>query len=116
MRTAIQIGHSLPKILSLQNEEHAVQDEVYTRHAVHRCQKRAIPQAAVDLVMQFGRIQRHKHGDIYSLDKKSKNYVRSYLGHAIFKSIEYCLGIYVVVGDNGRIITVARRLTRLYHA
>jgi hypothetical protein len=93
-----------------------VHDETYTNHAVNRCQKRAIPQAAVDLVMQYGRIQRHKHGDVYSLDKKSKNSVRSYLGPTIFKSIEYCLGIYVVVGDNGRIVTVARRLTRLNHA
>ena len=93
-----------------------MRDETYTAHAAHRCQKRAIPEIAVDLVMKFGRIQRHKHGDVYSLDKKTKSSARSYLGPAIFKSLEYYLGIYVVVGNNGRIITVAHRITRLKHA
>ncbi len=85
----------------------------FTRHAQERARQRSIPQIVIDLVVDFGRVQRHRGADVYSLDKRSRRSVRSYLGCELYRRIEEFLGVYVVVADAGRIITVAHRYTRL---
>lgn len=88
----------------------------YTQHAQSRAQQRAIPGVAVGLIMRFGRVQRHQGADVFSLDRKARKSVRSYLGTAVYRGIEDHLGIYVVLGDAGRVITIAHRTDRLKNA
>ena len=90
-------------------------EPAYTHHARSRAQQRAIPEIAVDLVMRFGRVQRHRQADVFSLDRKARKSVRSYLGSAAYRGIEDRLGIYDVVGESGRVVTVAHRTNRLKH-
>ncbi len=78
-----------------------------TRHARTRSQQRAIPESVLDLVIAFGRSTRSGDADSYWLDESGRNELRELLGPRAFKKLERRLGCYVVVSDDGRIVTVA---------
>lgn len=84
-----------------------------TRHAKNRSQQRAIPQIAIDLLLEFGRVERAGDGasKVY-LDKTAKKRLKAYAG-PIAGHLESLLDIYAVVSAEQRVITVARRLERI---
>ena len=85
---------------------------MYTAHAIARCQQRSISTEAVDALMAYGEIKRHKGADVYYLNKNSRARAAKALGGR-YLAIEKALNSYVVVADDGAIITAAKRRQRL---
>ena len=84
----------------------------YTRHAEVRAQQRSIPPIVVEWLIRFGRMDRHKYGDVYFLDKQSRRQLRSYIGAIAYRRLENLFDTYIVLGDTGRVITAGRRTVR----
>ena len=86
---------------------------MFTQHALARMQSRSIPYEAVDALLTFGAARRHKGADVYYLDRRAKSRLSRELGRDGFLRLEKCLDAYVVVADDGEIITAAHRHHRL---
>ena len=84
-----------------------------THHAAARIQQRGIPFAAVDAILAYGRRRRHDGADVYFLDKKSRSRMAQAIGAQNYSKLERSLNSYLVVSDDGAIITAAHRLGRL---
>lgn len=84
-----------------------------TSHARSRLQQRSIPQDAVDALLAYGNTRRHRGADIYYLDKPARSRAVAALGTGRYRKIEKALDAYLVVSDDGSIITAARRFQRL---
>ncbi len=85
-----------------------------SRHAAKRCQQRAIPPIAVELVMRFGHRERAAGGvDKIYLNHVARRQVEGFVGRRILRAIEEHLDIYLVVSDDGTVITAAHRLERI---
>ncbi|MGE3244957.1 MAG: hypothetical protein AB7F96_12635 [Beijerinckiaceae bacterium] len=81
-----------------------------TRHAGERLQQRTIPPFAIELLERFGTSVRSRGADKIFFDKHAKKRVSEYLGGArCLKLIEKLLDAYIVVSDDGKIITVGYR-------
>jgi hypothetical protein len=86
---------------------------MYTRHAQTRCQQRAIRPEVVDAILEYG-CQKRRHGaDIYFMDGSSRKRARSELGRREYAKIEGRLDRYLILGNDGQIVTAAIRLRRL---
>lgn len=84
-----------------------------TSHAQTRCQQRGIPSEVVDLLLAYGE-ERHRHGaTVRFMDREARRRARQELGAARFARLADRLNAYVVVGDNGAVITAAQRRQRL---
>lgn len=84
-----------------------------THHAEARIQQRGIPYAAVDAILSYGRRRRHRGADVYFLDKQSRGRMAQALGSKVYSKLERSLNSYLVVSDDGAVITAAHRLGRL---
>lgn len=84
-----------------------------TRHAGSRCQQRAIPPIAIDLVIQFGRHEPVGGGvSKVFLDRAGKRRLEAYVGqHG--RQLASQLDIYVVLSADNRVITAAHRIERI---
>lgn len=88
-----------------------------TRHARTRAQQRSIPLTVVDLLQDFGGESYCGKGAIrYIFDRGAKARLRLQLGQDQLRQIEPWLNVYAVVGDAGRIITVAHSKRRFRRA
>lgn len=85
----------------------------FTHHAEARMQQRGIPLAAVDAILSYGRRRRHHGADVYFLDRNCRGRIAEALGRKVFSKIERSLNSYLVVSDDGVLITAAHRLGRL---
>jgi hypothetical protein len=86
-----------------------------TKHGRTRAQQRGIPPLVVDLLLDFGRIEYSGDGTVkHFLDKRACQRLRAYAG-PLASLLEAHLGCYIVVGEHGRIVTVAHRTGRLKH-
>ncbi len=86
---------------------------MYTRHAETRCQQRGIRSEVVDALMAYGR-RRTRHGaDVYFMDRTTRERARADLGRIGYGRIADRLDAYLVVSDDGQVITAAKRLKRL---
>ncbi len=86
---------------------------MYTRHAEARCQQRGIRSEVVDTLMAYGR-RRTRHGaDVYFMDRTTRERARADLGRTGYSRIADQLDAYLVVSDDGQVITAAKRLRRL---
>ena len=86
---------------------------MYTAHAQTRLQQRAIPQEAVETLLAYGEHRRHRGADIYYLDRTARSRVRGALGRAGYNRLSRSLDSYLVMSDDGQLITAAHRLQRL---
>ncbi len=78
-----------------------------TEHARKRQQQRSIPTSVVDLLRDFGdETHRRAGATSYSFSKRSWRRVATYLGTEA-KYFERYRACYVVIADNGMIITAA---------
>ena len=82
-------------------------------HASRRAARRAIPPHAINLVLDYGAVQRVNGADSYFFDSAARRRLRRELDQDGWRHVERHLGLYAVVADDGRIITVARRRRRL---
>ena len=85
-----------------------------TTHARIRMQQRGIPEAALDVLLGFGR-EAHDHRGcrIVHFDKRSRRYVARELGRDSFRKVERWLNAYAVVGADGAVLTVGHRHRKL---
>lgn len=91
----------------------ATQPLAFTAHAQARQQQRSIRYQAIEGILDRGRPARLRGADSYCLDKEGRRRLKEDLGEHGFRAIERWLDAYVVVADDGRIVTVARRTRRL---
>ena len=86
---------------------------MHTAHAQARCQQRAIPIEAVETLLAYGETRRRHGADVYYLDKRSRTRVAQALGRLRYQRIEKVLDAYLVVSDEGDLITAGHRHQRL---
>lgn len=85
---------------------------MYTAHAQARCQQRSISSEIVDTLLAYGERRRHDGADVYYLTKAARSRLCGALG-THYRRIEKALNSYVVVSDDGQVITAGRRYRRL---
>ncbi|WP_228536311.1 hypothetical protein [Noviherbaspirillum malthae] len=86
-----------------------------TKHAKSRQQQRGIPPIIIDLLQTHGAVERAgKDATTYYFDKAARRKVLAYAGR-MSRAIEEFLDYYAVVGDDGRVITVAPRIKKVRH-
>ena len=84
-----------------------------TEHAAIRSQQRAIPPIVIDLLHQFGSIERSGRGTfMLFFDKRGRRRVKSYAG-PLSQPLEEHFDAYAVVSDGGDVITVGHRTRRV---
>ncbi len=86
-----------------------------TSHARSRCQQRGIPPVVVDLIVDFGAEVRTHGASKYYLDRKARSVLRRVVGQQALRLVEHKLNCYVVVADDGVLITAAPRTSRIRH-
>jgi hypothetical protein len=81
---------------------------MYTKHALRRCQQRAIPQDLCELVLDFGEYRYDKHGArIWFLTKKTIEKLERNFGSDVSKKLERKRNVFVVEAlDSSSVITV----------
>lgn len=85
----------------------------FTRHAEARVQQRGLSPFVLDLIVDNGVCTRFKEADVYSLDKRGRKRLKKTLGALVYKRLEDLLGAFVMVGDDGQIITCGHRYKRI---
>ena len=83
-------------------------DASFTTHAALRLQQRAIPAFVVELLERCGSEQRCGQADRLYFDKAARKRLKNHLGGPRgMQLIERWLGVYAIIGDNGKVVTVA---------
>ena len=84
--------------------------EWISAHAARRMQKRAIPMAYVEMILDFGRPRPSGDGcTSFSMDKRGWRKIESYFGPAAAAMRPLC-NAYVVIASDGTLVTVAWRV------
>lgn len=84
-----------------------------TVHARERLQQRAIPPLLVELLERFGSSIRCGGADKLFFDKAAKRRLKDYLGGTRgLRAIEPWLGVYMILGDDGLVVTAAHQVKR----
>jgi hypothetical protein len=86
---------------------------ILTEHARSRTRARAIAGDVIQCVLSFGSPRRRHKAEIYTLNPGERAELRSELGPATYRRIERKLRTYVVVSDDGVVITAAYRTRRI---
>jgi hypothetical protein len=82
-------------------------------HARDRLQQRAVPPFVLELLQRFGSSMRCGGAERIFFDKAARRRVKDYLGGSRgLRAVESWLGVYMVLGDNGRVVTVAHQERR----
>lgn len=81
-----------------------------SQHAADRARERGIPEIAWRLLEEFGVRRRAGRGaDSYSFDKKAWRAVEGFFGSWPLKKMDQLKRTYMIVADDGAIITLAYR-------
>lgn len=84
-----------------------------TTHASVRLQQRGIPAFVVELLEVCGSEHRCGGSEKIYFDKAARKRLKQHLGgDRGLRLIERWLNVYAVVGDNGRVVTAARKFKR----
>jgi len=86
---------------------------MYTRHGQTRCQQRGIRPEVINTILTYGRQKRRHGADVYFMDGSSRKRALSELGRIRYAKIADRLDAYLVLADDGQIVTAAIRLRRL---
>ena len=84
-----------------------------TAHAAGRCQQRGIKGEVVEAILAYGERQWRRGAEVCFMTRQARALARAMLGPERFARIADRLGCYVVVSDEGAVITVAQRRQRL---
>ena len=86
-----------------------------TVHARSRCQQRGIAPAVVALIVDFGAEVRGHGVSKYYMDRKARTELSRAVDPRALRQVERKLNCYVVVADDGVLITAAPRTKRIRH-
>lgn len=84
-----------------------------SRHALARTTQRGIRREVIDIVLSYGCRKRRHGASVFFMDGHSREAARDDLGRRTYAKIEGKLGVYVVVADDGTIVTCAHVLRRI---
>jgi len=88
----------------------------FSQHALVRSQNRALPPPIIDLLLDFGQSRRRGKADVHFLTRSGRAKLIEAIGSKAYGQIARKLDSYVVISDQGSVITVARRLRRIRRA
>ncbi|WP_159351042.1 hypothetical protein [Roseomonas harenae] len=94
----------------------APRQNLLTTHSRRRSAQRAIPHHAIGLLLDYGTSVRVRGADSYFFDKAARRRLVEALGPMRVKDCERFLSTFAIVGDDGRVVTVAHRTRRLRRA
>lgn len=97
---------------SVNNEISSSSDVIYTKHASKRIQQRGIPPLIVEWLVLFGDSMYWDGFEVKFFDKSGRKRLRKYVGHSIFSSFDKYMKSYLMLGDDGVIVTVGHRTQR----
>lgn len=81
----------------------------YSKHAHVRCGQRSVSHDLISMLVAYGEINAVKGAaKSYFLSNKGLKEAKSQLGKELFQAIEKKKNVYVIVSEEGVIITVAR--------
>ena len=83
-----------------------------SRHARTRMQQRSIPPIIVAPIWEYGCNIRHDGASVYFLNREARNRLKRHIGARPYAQMENRLDAYVVVSDDGTIVTVGWRYKR----
>jgi hypothetical protein len=86
---------------------------MYIQHASIRRRQRALTRDVIDTILIYVDRKRHRGADIYFMNHRCRARAAVGVGVRAFRKIEGRLNSYVVVSDDGEIITSVRRILRL---
>ncbi|MCW5749616.1 MAG: hypothetical protein KIT81_00600 [Alphaproteobacteria bacterium] len=106
--TGFDIQVSEPLLVRISGEE-----GMHTRHSTERCQQRGIQPDVVDIILDYG-ARKFRHGaEVLFMDHRARRAAKAALGARRFARISDRLNTYLVVSNDGDIITAAPRKRRL---
>lgn len=87
-----------------------------TVHAEARANQRGIRHNVIDLLLAFGARAPAESGCQYIyMDHAARRAARKDLGRVAYAKVERALDAYLILGDNGWIVTCAHRNARVRH-
>ena len=90
--------------------------ETVTKHAQRRLQQRGLPSAALEVLLDFGSEKHVGKGCIaFAMNHAARKRARECLGAATFSRLEPHLNSYVILADDGVVVTAAHRYRRMKH-
>lgn len=85
-----------------------------TAHARARMKQRAIDEAALEALLDYGRAEHQPGGSqIVYLDKRARGRLRREVGDRAFRTLGKRLSTYAVLARDGAVVTVGHRLRRI---
>lgn len=86
---------------------------MYSRHAQIRCQQRGISKNVIEVLLSYG-TRRYRHGaEVCFMDRPGRRRAAASLGSKRFAGVADRLDCYLVLSDEGTIITAAPRVRRM---
>lgn len=82
-------------------------------HAQTRLQQRGIREEAVDTLLAYGEHRRRGGADVYYLSRRARSRVIGAIGTKRYNRLSRSLNSYLVVSDDGCLVTAAHRRRRL---
>lgn len=85
-----------------------------TKHAVTRCQQRGVPPLIVEWLDCYGARTHDKHGaELLWFDKCSRKKLQREVGLQVVDRMGDLLDAYLVIAENGDVVTVGWRTKRI---
>ena len=84
-----------------------------TQHVQARCKRRGIRSEVVDVLLDYGRRKCLHGAEICYLDRAARQRAWSDMGCKAYARIADRLHTYLVLSDDGRVVTVAKRFRRI---
>ena len=86
-----------------------------TYHAAVRSQQRGIPPLIINLVVSYGKMIQRRGASVYFLDKLTRRNLKKEIGSIAYRRLDDLLDAYVVVADDGAVVTTGKHYKRLKH-
>lgn len=87
-----------------------------TQHAVKRMQQRGIPERVLPLLFEYGEEEYDHHGTMMLyFNKRARQRLVKALPHDELKCLQNALNAYVILDNDGAVVTVGHRTQRINH-
>lgn len=85
-----------------------------THHAAIRKQQRGISEAALECLIQFGKVSHdNRGGEILYFDKRAKHRCLTSVGKEAYRKLDGHFNVYAVRALDGSLLTIGHRFKRL---